>query len=196
MSNTNKLCPNCGQVLHPVTELELQGQTGGFDIKHAIQLLQNQEKVQPEHVNFDLEKVLESAEYKDLPIYKQEIIYNHVQDLLPKQKKRLDEIMKKSSKINISPVFLICPMGDYVIPIPDEMVIKDKYIRGSQIDKSFIPNKYSAHNKTLPTTRDQICENGAECVAIKAKRPPEFAFFRRPSGKVMFSCIDCCSAKK
>lgn len=192
-----KLCPKCGTMLHPITDLEIQNQTGGSSIKNALDILMSEEAVSLDQVDFvSLEKLIESNEYKELSTYNQEIVFNHIQDLLPGQKKRLKLALNsfKEKTVRDYRVYLICPMRDYITPIPNDMVIKDRYLRGSQVDNktsAYVPCPYATHNSTLPSTRDHVCCNGKDCVALKNKQEPEFVFFRRPSGRVMHACIAC-----
>ena len=172
-----KLCPNCQTMLHPITENELaeqmSGGSGGGDIKKAISVLSEERKIELNEVTgIDLEKVVNTSEYKDLPSDKQEIVYNHIQDLLPVQKKRLAKLLEntKSSSKRTYRVYLTCPKGDFTQPIPPKMVIKDRYLkRSSQVVKNnkSSMSKNMVQNRTLPTTRYHECSNGANCVAVK-----------------------------
>ena len=196
-----KLCPNCQTMLHPITENELaeqmSGGSGGGDIKKAISVLSEERKIELNEVTgIDLEKVVNTSEYKDLPSDKQEIVYNHIQDLLPVQKKRLAKLLEntKSSSKRTYRVYLTCPKGDFTQPIPPKMVIKDRYLkRSSQVVKNnkSSMSKNMVQNRTLPTTRYHECSNGANCVAVKTGKSPEFVFMRQPSGRVQFQCVAC-----
>ena len=189
----SKICPKCSTILHPITDSEIQSQSGGSSIKIALEMLNTPNTVTLDQIDFiDLEKIIDTPEYKELSTSSQELIFNHIQNLLPSQQKLLSKIINnfKEQSLRDHRVFLICPMGDFIQQMPKGLVLKDRY-RGSQVDKTFVQNKYSVHNSTLPVTRDHKCLNGKDCKALKSGQPREFVFFRRPSGRVMHSCIAC-----
>lgn len=138
-----------------------------------------------------LEGLTKSGSYKKLSTKQKELVYNKLQDLIPKKLETVSDTTVTSHK-----AFFICTNCGYNdVVTPGTMIIR----RSADInnmqdsDVATINNNYKdmLHLKELPWTRNYVCVNKS-CKSHTDHALREAVFFRMPNSyKVRYVCNTC-----
>ena len=139
--------------------------------------------------NVDVEKLIKSSDYKKLKSRYKQTVYNKIQDLLPKEKKKIILDGTKASSENIA--FFTCTNCSYGERIKEGTLIFSR--TSDSISQSYDTNDYSDlyHSTILPKTRKYVCPN-TKCESHTNPELREAKFFRmNNSYTVKHICLTC-----
>ena len=152
-----KFCPNCSTLLKIVDSIDdLSIQKGGSkEFKDVIDTLVNENTI-PTSVNSDnVYDILQSSNYKNLPIDEQEIVFNKLQSILPANKKK--QIVKKTSSSDSKSIYYTCVDCSYFKELQPKTLIYSE--TKNKLDTTIPDLSYMVHNNILPRTTEYTCIN-------------------------------------
>lgn len=174
-------------VTTPITSLSRSGSGGELDYEDIIKKILNSESITLD--KFDLNNFIKSGQYKKLSSKDKEIVYNTIQDLLPKDKKRILE--SKDEPIDDSKAYFICNNCGFTKPIEPQTQIFSK--RSEVLTQEYGMNGYKnmLHSDILPHTRKYICPNNS-CISHTDINKREAVFFRQNNSyAIKYICKAC-----
>lgn len=172
-------CPQCYNVLDIEPSIDekttnSQKQTGGED-KYNILI----NKILNDNITYDdikdisLDKLLKHQKYKSITSKQKKYIYNKIQDVLPKEKKKI--IISKPKDITKNFSRLRCKVCQYRKSIPHGTLLYSE-TNTKKIDDDHKYNNMK-HNAILPRTRQYLCPN-KHCISHKDYDKREAIFYR------------------
>ena len=188
-----EFCPDCGTKfdIAKVSEKFLK-QKGGNVYNKIINKLTSEELDDDISILLQTvkpEELIRHPSFKKLPNDEKEKVYNKIQDLLPKNKKKISKTKQPVQKEKLLERF-ICNNCGLTKPIKEGMMIYKK-TSTTKAAHTFDDFKNIKYSKILPYTRKYICPN-SKCPGIKNPAKHEAKFFR-PSGsyEVIYYCMAC-----
>lgn len=179
-----KFCPNCSTLLKIVDNIsDLPTQLGGGDYKEFIDTILNSDKIDTKINIANISRITQSHDYKILSIENQEIVYNKIQELLPKDKKKLNE--NKSPQIEKKPVYYICPDCSFYKKLQPNTLIYSE--TKNKQDKNINDFSHMINNPILPRTTEYTCVND-KCDTHKTGG---VAVYMRHNNKIIYICETC-----
>jgi len=170
-------------------------QEGGFQIGSGkytdlVNKTLNNSLTEKEVDGINLDDLIKSDDYKKLSKKEKQIVYNKVQDVLPRDKKKIskDSVDKLSDKVL---AVFICNNCGFTKEIEPQTKIFSR--TSDNIAQSYTINDYKnmLHSKILPFTRKYNCPN-SECKSHTDPKEKEANFFRlNNSYKVKYICRSC-----
>lgn len=136
-----------------------------------------------------IDKITRHKDYKKLNKKNKDLVYNTIQDKLPKDKKKLFEKMYTGQKENQTAYFL-CTNCGFSQPMKSGALI---FSKGSLEDESAHENfnKDYKHHAYLPRTRKYICKN-PKCESHKDPAKKEAQMHRlKNSYQMRYVCTTC-----
>ncbi|MBA42693.1 MAG: hypothetical protein CMF62_01615 [Magnetococcales bacterium] len=183
-----------GEVLSETTDSEDSIMVGGvMDFDKLIKLILQKKKINPTDISgIDMEVLQKSKQFKKLNVDEKNLIFNTVQDNLPKSEKKL--FKNKDDSNFTESAFFICKNCGFNKPIEGGTQIFKKSIGDSKLSTTIqMPESYSdrIYDTTLPRTVRYICKN-SKCTSHKDPSKREAVFFRlENSYKLRYICTAC-----
>lgn len=195
-------CPDCNNsfdITRTVAQKggaddEFSDTTASEDTGKNYELIQKIINNQPASVE-DIEEIsqqdlFKSSSFKKLKSKQRELVYNKIQDLLPKSKKKL--IVEGEEKlIEENLAFFICNNCGLTKKIQPRTLI---FSRASEsISQTYVSGNYKdmIHSDILPRTRKYVCPN-QKCESHHDAEKREAVFFRlNNSYQVKYICQAC-----
>jgi hypothetical protein len=138
----------------------------------------------------NIDHITKSIDYKKLKQEDKEKIYNKLQDVFPKEKKKIIETKPtESSDENLA--FFVCSNCGYSIKIDDGTRIFTR--TSTDISQSYTTGDYSdmLYSNILPKTRKYICPN-KKCESHTNPAKRQAIFFRKNNSyEVVYICSAC-----
>ena len=162
---------------------------GGVDYKKIIESVLNNTVTKKDIETINIDNLEKSNDYKKLSTSLKNKIYNKIQDLLPLNKKKLNENNKVNP--NIKNAFFICKNCGYNKHIENKTSIFQKTNDTSTIP--VLPESYELmiDDPTLPRTIRYICKN-KKCITHTNIKKKEAVFFRvNNTYKLRYICVEC-----
>jgi DNA-directed RNA polymerase subunit M/transcription elongation factor TFIIS len=194
-------CPECNNSFDITRTVTQKGGANENDVSDTtetldkysaiIQKISANQSISVEDIeNLDQQDLFKSQSFKKLKQKQREIIYNKIQDMLPKQKKKIFA-NKDDNPIDDNLAFFICNNCGFTKKIQPKTLI---FSRASEsISQTYVSGNYKdmLHSDILPRTRRYVCPN-AECISHKDADKREAVFFRlNNSYKVKYICQAC-----
>lgn len=170
------------------SEIKSDSIIGGSKYNDLINNLLNNENVSIDDISVD--DFIKSQEYKKLTPHDKEIIYNKLQTILPKNKKK---IMLEKPKIDIESnlAFFVCNNCGFSENIEEDTLIFSR--SSDSISQTYGGDDYKniINSNILPITRKYICPN-KNCESHKVPEKKEAKIFRKNNSyNVIYICITC-----
>lgn len=149
------------------------------------------ELINPDDIKgLNIDHITTSIDYKKLKQEDKEKIYNKLQDVFPKEKKKIIENKPtESSDENLA--FFVCSNCGYSIKIEDGTRIFTR--TSADISQSYTTGDYSdmLYSNILPKTRKYICPN-KKCESHTNPAKRQAIFFRKNNSyEVVYICSAC-----
>ena len=189
-------CPNCNNIFditrNPQEEKEKTKVGGGSkDYTVIIDKILKDEEITPANViNLNLNTLIKEVSYKKLKIKEKELVYNKIQELLPTEKKLINDLSdSKNDK-----AYFICKNCGFLKPIDEGTLIFSRV--SSNISQTYTATDDASldamtNSKILPRTRKYICDN-SDCISHTDPTKKEACFFRmNNSYQVKYICLAC-----
>lgn len=180
-----EFCPNCTTILNLEKEIKTD-QLGGSNqsFSDIISLILNDNlNLNNLNINFNLKKILKSSEYNNLNLEEKEIIYNKIQEVLPKfDKKLFEKNLKNTSLLNL---IWACKECNYKIPLK-----KTEFLYTETRTKFYKNNKdytYMINNPCLPRIDNYVCIN-KDCKSHNGKK---LAVIIKDNNNTIYICTIC-----
>lgn len=160
------------------------------DYDNIIKKVLHDEEIKSNDLDkISLDDLIKTTAYKKLNSKQREFVYNHIQDLMPLEKKKIikEDIGSQSSE----KAYFICKNCGYMKPIEDGTLIFSRV--SSDIAQSYTTNDYKdmAFSDIIPRTRKYLCTN-EKCISHKDNLKREAVYFRlNNSFKVKYICLAC-----
>jgi hypothetical protein len=195
-------CPNCNNTYNIAKVSEQSGGVFGFpttdssssenimdggDTSKLIETILSNPDINIKDVN--TEQLIKSAEYKKLTIEEKEIVYNKIQDTIPKSTKKLVENKPSDAKNNLA--FFVCNNCGYSVPIKEGTKIFSK--ASDEVSQKYGTSDYSniLYSNIVPRTRKYLCPN-KKCESHTNPVKREAIFFRKNNAyDVVYICTAC-----
>ena len=180
-----KFCPNCSTLLKIVDSIDdLQSQTGGGGkYTELIQTLIQSDSL-PDTINIsNISEITQSPEYKNLSIEDQELVYNKIQEILPKNKKK--PIDKKTTSTDTKLIYYVCVDCSFYKELQPKTLIYSE--TKNKLDTNIPDLSYMVHNSILPRTTQYTCIND-EC---SSHADGGIAVYMRYNNKIINICETC-----
>ena len=179
-----EFCTQCNSLLDITNNVDnIFIQKGGSKLDILFDFILNDEnidEIKKMLEDFNIEIIKKSNEYQSLSIDKQEIIYNKIQSILPKNKK---EFLKKSFKSNNPSVYYTCIDCKYSYPLKSGTNIYSE-IKNKQNIEDY---KNYLYSNIHPHTSEYVCIN-SNCLSHKNGG---LAIYFRVDNKIMLICKEC-----
>ena len=181
-----KFCPNCSTLLRIVDNIdEIYTQTGGNKITNLIEsILEDKQNLKELLLNIDINTITTSNEYKQLSLENQEIIYNKIQELLPKSQKKINQ-KKKTTNESSKNIFYVCLDCSYYSKLEPTTLIYSE--TKNKKDTNVTDFSYMVNNPILPRTTEFTCIN-SDCTS---HQDGGLAVYFRHNNKVIHICETC-----
>lgn len=179
-------CPNCNNVFD-ITKLNKQ-QLGGNKLSYStiIKLATSGELREDDIKDLDVNDFINTYEYKKLKTKQRELVYNSIQDLLPMDKKNIDQTVK-----NTNDIYYKCRNCGYHEKLPPRTLISTIVsgdVSGNYTIEEATNMKYS---DIIPYTRKYLCPN-AKCISHTDSSKKEAKFFRNGNQhNIKYICLAC-----
>ena len=165
--------------------------TGGVNITNLISKILKDEAVTPVDLeDLDINQVTKSIEYKKLKQDDKEKIYNKIQDMFPKEQKKITDT-KQVDEDDENLAFFVCSNCGYSVKIDDGTRIFSR--TSSDISQSYTTGDYSdmLYSNILPRTRKYTCPN-KKCESHTKPEKRQAVFFRKNNSyEVVYICSAC-----
>lgn len=163
---------------------------GGKSRSELLQRIIEDQEVSSEDIkNITLKDLTADPDFKKLKAKEKELVYNRIQDLLPKgEKKFLQEKTDRYKDEDFT--YFVCNNCKYAKKIDEGTLI---FSRTADTDSKVITTDMSdmIHNSILPRTRKYICPND-DCQSHKDPNKREAVFYRiGDSYRVHYLCTSC-----
>jgi len=152
-------------------------------------ILTNKELNQDELAEITLDDIIKTTSYKILKSKNKEYVFNKLQDLLPKEEKRL--LKEESVKKKIDKAYFICNNCGFTKPIDEGTLIFSRV--SSDISQNYSGSDLNdmKYSSIIPRTRKYICPN-LECESHTDPRKREAVLFRMNNTlKIKYICLSC-----
>lgn len=194
-------CPNCDNSFDITRSVVQKGgapdetsesMSESSDIYSTVinKIISHEQVTEEEIENIAPQTLFKSQAFKKLKSKQKELVYNQIQDLLPKQKKKIiREDEDKPLEENLA--FFICNGCGFTKRIQPQTLIFSR--TSESIAQSYVAGDYSdmLHSDILPRTRKYTCIND-DCPSHKDAKKREASFFRlNNSYKVRYICHAC-----
>lgn len=179
-------CPNCNNVFD-IAKLNKQ-QLGGNKLTYStiIKMAIANELQEADIKDLDMTDFINTYEYKKLKTKQREIVYNTIQDLLPNDKKNIEQTVK-----NTNDIYYKCRNCGYFEKLPARTLIStivSNNISGNYAISDASNMKYS---EIIPFTRKYLCPN-EKCISHKDPSKKEAKFFRNNNQyNIKYICLAC-----
>ena len=166
-------------------------QTGGDRIDDLIdKFLQGEEVTEKDISGITLQDLSKNAIYKRLKSKQKEEIYNKLQDMLPKEEKRLiqEQVLTKDDDIF---AMFECTNCGYLKKIDAGTRVFSKSAKSVSQSYTVADYKSTVHSDILPRTRRYVCPND-KCVSHKDITKRKAVFMRRNNSNIVrYVCTAC-----
>ncbi len=200
-------CPNCNNIYDIArtsgqtggndhefnfpTSDSLSNQTGGEKYYTVVEKIINDKTITKKDVeDININDFIKSTDYKKLTSEQKEKVYNKIQDLLPKSKKKI--IIEKPEEIDEGNLaFFVCNNCGYSVQIKEETRIFSR--TADDLSQSYVAGDYQnmLYSNILPKTRKYVCPN-KNCESYKNPALREAIFFRKNNSyEVVHICTAC-----
>jgi hypothetical protein len=173
-----------------LSEKTTSNMNGGVDIDALVDKLMADKEITSEELkDVSLDMLTKNVEYKKLKSKDKEYVYNKLQDLLPKEEKKI--IKEETVAKKIEKAYFICNNCGFTKPIEEGTLIFSRV--SSDISQNYSGSELSdmRYSSILPRTRKYICPN-KECESHIDPAKREAVFFRlNNTYKVKYICITC-----
>ncbi len=179
------------ELVGEVSDTSSDNLLGGQDAYEAIiKSIINKEEAVGDVSKLSVENLVKSPAYKRLKTKQKEYVYNTIQDLLPKEDKKL--LQEKADKFgDQNRAFFVCNNCGFLKKIEPKTLI---FSRTSEtISQSYNVQDFSdmLDSDILPITRKYDCPN-EKCESHKDTSKLEASFFRlNNTNKVKYICRTC-----
>ena len=178
-----EFCPQCTTILN--VEKGSISQDGGNstdNIGEIIDLIKNN-NLNLNNVNIKLNKILKSSEYNELSIEDKELVYNKIQDLLPKYEKKIfEKNIQNTAKLNI---FYSCKECNYRSElVPGTLLYTENRVK---VYKNIKDYTYMINNPCLPRTDNYKCINES----CKSHKGDKMAVIIKDNNNTIYVCTIC-----
>jgi DNA-directed RNA polymerase subunit M/transcription elongation factor TFIIS len=194
-------CPNCNNSFD-ITKLETLNGGADNNIQNSVEggaknnyediidaVIKGNDDINNLFDNISIDDFVNSNEYKKLKSNQKELVYNKIQDSLPKDKKKISEIMEsKQNQIN---AYFICNNCGYLRKIENGTLVFSRV--STDIAQSYATSdmKEMIHSDILPRTRKYSCTN-TKCISHTDPSKREAVFFRMNNTfKIKYICLAC-----
>ena len=173
------------------SESNNQDMVGGVNVVNLINKILKNEAIVPEDLkDLNINDVTKSIDYKKLKQDEKEKIYNKIQDLFPKEKKKLSGT-KPAEDTDDNLAFFVCSNCGYSVKIDDGTRIFSR--TSNDISQSYTTGDYSdmLYSNILPRTRKYTCPN-KKCESHKDPTKRQAVFFRKNNSyELVYICSAC-----
>ena len=191
-------CPNCNNTYDIArTSTQIGGDfglsttdsemlEGGANLQNLFDKILKDQVISLDDVKgIDMKNMVKSMEYKKLTKHEKEKIYNKIQDILPKDKKKIIE-NKPHEVGDENLAFFVCSNCGYSIKIKEGTKIFSR--TSDNLSQSYATGDYSdmLNSNILPRTRKYVCQND-KCESHKNPVKREAVFFRKNNSKYNFA---------
>jgi hypothetical protein len=159
----------------------------GDDYEYIINKISDNLVTPADIDNLDINKFFASPSFKKLKSDEKEYVYNKIQDILPKNKKKIMKLTKNDNTSNLA--FFVCANCSFTRKIEPGTLI---FSRTSTAINYGVDDYDDMENiLTLPITRNYICPND-KCPSHEDYNKKEAVFFRvNNTYAVKYVCITC-----
>ncbi len=183
-------CPNCSNIFDITKNPHKDKQSGGakdyLDIINKI--ISGEEVTDVETKGMILDDLVKEPHYKKLSADQKELVYNKIQQMLPVNKKEVEE---KAGTPSSDKAYFICKNCGFLKPIEENTLIFSRV--SNDISQSYTTADTSemANSDILPRTRKYICSN-KKCISHTDPSKREAVFFRvNNSYNIKYVCLAC-----
>ena len=187
-----QFCPECNNLFN-ISKSKLQvNQTGGDNYNFIINKIINNEEISQEDMkNINLDDLSNSPDYKKLAGDIQDLVFDKVQMLLPKNKKKV--ILSKTDYDEDIQVYFICNNCGFSKKINETTLIfsntlDDSNKTNKDTDMDLIKNMY--YSDIVWRTRKYICPN-TKCESHTDQSKREAKIFHKKSYNISHICMAC-----
>lgn len=183
-------CPNCNNIFDITKNPHKEKQLGGAkDYLSVINKIINGEDISSDDTKgLSLDDLVKENTYKKLSAEQKELVYNKIQQLLPIDKKSIEE---NAGTPTADKAYFICKNCGFLKPIEDNTLIYSRV--SSDISQSYTSSDISEmiNSDILPRTRKYVCTN-SKCISHTDPSKKEAVFFRiNNSYNVKYICLAC-----
>jgi len=180
-------CPNCDNVFDITKHIEIKhtgGATPNYD-QIVKDIIEEKEEINIDDV--DVNALTKSNAYKKLKSRQKEYVYNRVMDLMPLNKKNLED----GTKIVNERAYFKCNNCGYLQKIKNGTLIFRRVSKVRTESYETIDVKNVVHSDILPRTRKYFCTN-SNCESHKDPNKKEAVFFRlNNTYRIKYICLAC-----
>jgi len=206
-------CPNCNNTFDITKDITSVKQTGGkeelvsdsfsttttttttVDNKNEVDVIINKILKKEELENdliesLDINNIVKNIAYKKLNIKDKELVFNTIQDLLPKEKKKLNEL-KFDTTLTDNKAYFMCNNCGFIKNIEPKTLIFSR--RSDSMTQNFGTKGYKhlLNSNIVPRTKKYICPK-QDCISHKDLDKKEAIFFRTNNTyNVKYICRAC-----
>lgn len=171
-------CPNCNNA-YDISKDIAHLQTGGVDMSKLLDNIlsgESEDNIKKDIDKMNITALLKSPEYKKLSSKDKELIYNRLQDSLPKDKKDLLK-NRSTDAVESNKTYFICKNCMYSTPIKDGTKLYSK--TSEDIKSTYKTDNIDVkfYSSVLPLTRKYVCPNDT-CISHKDPSLKEASMFR------------------
>lgn len=191
-------CPNCNNTFDITRSIpEISTQIGGTTPSVVLSSSDIIEKIFHNNITVqDLSGIvindfIKTSDYKNLSNEKKELVFNVIQDLLPKNKKKIMDNVSNAVSDNNNSAFFLCTNCGHVRKIENRTLIFSR--TAETIMQSYDTCDYAdlIHSNILPHTRNYVCSNDT-CQSHSDMSKKDAIFFRVGNGySIKYICLTC-----
>ena len=177
-----EFCPQCTTILN-IEKRNISEQSGGasYSISEIIELIKD-DNLNLNNVNIKLNKILKSTEYNSLSLEDKELVYNKIQELLPKYDKKIfEKNLQNNAKLNI---YYSCKECNYSSLLEPGTVLYSENKEKKYYNKDYV---HWINNPCLPRTDNYKCINES-CQSHKGDK---LAVIIKDNNNTIYVCTIC-----
>lgn len=177
-----EFCPHCTTILN-IEKRNVIDQNGGssYSISEIIELIKDN-NLNLNNVNIKLNKILKSTEYNSLPLEDKELVYNKIQELLPKYDKKIfEKNLQNTAELNM---YYSCKECNYSSLLPQGTILYSENKEKKYYNKDYT---YWINNPCLPRTDNYKCINES----CKSHKGDKLAVIIKDNNNTIYVCTIC-----